>query len=129
MKGLNAPAFFSIQRKEYVYLTKPNPGRHSLERSISLELLARKLNLAGTKRDIKKIIENGMILINGKVIREIKYPIGLNDTVEVAKKYYRYHLPMMSTTRREKIAIDDFHRINKTNQRISLSLMGDSKGK
>ena len=31
MKRLNAPEYFGIHRKEHAYVTKPNPGRHTLE--------------------------------------------------------------------------------------------------
>src|SRR5882762_921170 len=89
IKGLNSPIFFDIPRKEYRYVVKQNPGRHTLSSSVALMLLAQRLNLSSTAKETKKIIKNGLIHVNNKVIRDPKYPVGIGDTIEVPseKKY------------------------------------------
>lgn len=81
MAGLAAPIFFGIQRKHQRYVTKPNPGRHSLERSVPLVLAVKKLGVAGTSADAAGIIKSGIVLVNNIARREPKFPVGLNDVI------------------------------------------------
>ncbi len=84
--------FLGIRRKGSVYVTKPNGGRHTLDKSISLVMLVKRLDIApANNTETERIIRRGLILVNNKVIREPSYPVGLNDIIEVAneKKYYR----------------------------------------
>ena len=111
MKGLNSPKYFDINRKERAYVTKPNPGRHMLESSITLKLLAEKLELGSKNTEAERIIKNGNILVNNKVVKEPKYPVGLNDTIEILneKRYYRIgisRLGQVSITKLEKTDYD-----------------------
>ncbi len=83
MAGLAAPKFFAIKRKEHKYVIKPNAGRHTLDRSISLRLALKKLELAKTASEAWKILKSNNVLVNGKPIQEPKFPVGLNDTIEI----------------------------------------------
>ena len=91
-KSLSAPLFLGIHRKGSVYVTKPNGGRHTIDRSISLVMLVKRLGVApANNTETERVIRRGLILVNSKVIREPSYPVGLNDIIEVAneKKYYK----------------------------------------
>lgn len=88
IKRLYAPKYFAVHRKEYKYVIKQNPGRHTLEKSVALSLLVNKMELAGTRAESKRIIIEGNISVNGKVVREPKFPVGLNDVVSAAKESY-----------------------------------------
>lgn len=94
LKSLNAPLFFGGGRKSLVYVTKPDPGRHTLDSSISLLTLLKRLSIASKSADAKRIINGGLILVNGKKIKERNYPVGFNDTIEVANenRYYRIRI-------------------------------------
>lgn len=81
--GLSAPVFYSIKRKEQAYVAKPAPGRHTGERSIALLLAVKKLGLADRSANARKVIKSGSILVNNRQIKETKYPVGLNDVIEV----------------------------------------------
>jgi small subunit ribosomal protein S4e len=83
MKSLAAPKYFGINRKAHVYIGKPNPGRHSLDRCVSLSLALRKTNIAASTGEAMKIITTGNVLVNNKSIREWKFPVGLNDIIEI----------------------------------------------
>ncbi len=89
MKRLNSPEFFGIHRKERAYITKPNAGRHSLERCIALSLAARKLGLAKTTAEAEKTIKAKVFKVNGKTITEPKYPVGIGDILEGAGESHR----------------------------------------
>ena len=81
IKRLNAPKYFAIHRKEHAYTTKQNPGRHSLEKSVALTVLVEKLGLASNRKDSNRIINEGMVSVNGRKITDAKYPVGLHDVL------------------------------------------------
>ncbi|MDE1833518.1 MAG: hypothetical protein KGH58_03815 [Candidatus Micrarchaeota archaeon] len=83
IKGLNAPRYMAIHRKELRYIVKQNAGRHTLDSSLALILVAKKLKVADNSADARRIIKNGNIMVNGKPVSEPKYPVGLNDVIEV----------------------------------------------
>jgi len=84
LKRLAAPWFYPILRKEYKWVVKPSPGPHSLESSIPLLLVVRDmLRIAQTSREAIKIINDGVIKVDGVVRRSYKYPVGLMDVIEI----------------------------------------------
>ncbi len=83
IKGLAAPKYFGIHRKEFRYVTKPNPGRHTLERSVSVLLAMKKTGVANSTSEAVKILRSGNVLVNNRIIHESKFPIGLNDILEI----------------------------------------------
>lgn len=83
IKRLNAPRFFNIHRKQHVYVVKPNPGRHSLKSCVPLSLAVQKLELAQNASDARQIIKSGAVLVNNTKVKEPKYPVGINDIIEV----------------------------------------------
>lgn len=86
MKSLNSPAYYAISKKHNKYTTKQTCGKHSKERSIPLLLFIRdKLNLSDRKVEIIKIIKQGFIRVNGKIIKDYRFPIGLNDIINIDK--------------------------------------------
>lgn len=100
MKSLAAPKYFGISRKGHVYVGKPNPGRHSLDRCVSLALALKKTNVAASTTEAMKVITTGNVLVNNKSIREWKYPVGLNDIIELKGSGIAF-----------KVGIDDHARI------------------
>ncbi len=94
LKRIAAPASWFIRRKRRygVWITKPSPGPHSIEEAIPLRVLVRDyLGFATTGREADKIIKRGEILIDGRVVKDPKFPVGLFDTVFIPKigKSYR----------------------------------------
>ncbi|MGI0100112.1 MAG: S4 domain-containing protein [Candidatus Micrarchaeaceae archaeon] len=83
MKRLDAPKYFHIHRKENKYVVKQNPGRHTLDKSVALSLAIGKLGMASTRFESDKIIRSGLVKVNGKMVKEPKFPVGLNDMLAV----------------------------------------------
>jgi len=84
LKRLPAPRTWPIKRKEAVWTVKPRPGPHPQEACIPLLVLVRDvLGYAETSREARILIKEGRFLIDGKVRRDPKYPVGLMDVVEV----------------------------------------------
>src|SRR3989344_2204224 len=91
LKRLVAPKTWPIVRKESVFVTKPYP-RARLEYSIPLSILLRDImKLGDTTHEIRKILNEGNVKINGKVRRDLKFPATILDVVEIEKlgKVYR----------------------------------------
>ena len=82
IKGLNAPRYYGVHRKEYAYAAKADAGRHTLQKSLPLSLAIRKLGIAASLKESQRIIRQGNISVLGKVRREPSFPVGISDTIE-----------------------------------------------
>ncbi len=84
LKRKPAPKFWPIHRKETVFTVRPKPGSHPVSRCIPLTLVVRDiLGLAKTRREAKRIISQGEILVDGKVQKEDLFPTGLMDVISI----------------------------------------------
>src|SRR3989344_6113815 len=85
LKRIAAHKAWPIKRKGMKFVAKSSPGPHSLETGIPLSILLKEvLNYAGTTREIKKIISMNDIKIDGKSRKDLKFPVGIFDTIEFA---------------------------------------------
>jgi len=83
-KRETAPTFYVIPRKREVFVTNVSPGPHPKEYSYDpVTLLRDVLNLVYTRREALRVIKDGKLVIDGKVRRNHKFPIGLMDVVEL----------------------------------------------
>ena len=86
LKRLNAPRTWPISRKGTKWVTRQNPGPHKLHESIPLNILLKDLlKYAKTKRDVKRILNNKEVLINKIPRRDVKFPVGIFDIIEIPK--------------------------------------------
>ncbi|MEM2138380.1 MAG: hypothetical protein QW568_04795 [Candidatus Anstonellaceae archaeon] len=84
-----------VERKAVKWLLAPAPGTHKKLESISAGVLLR--DVLGTARNIhevKKLLNAGSLLIDGRKIKEVKFPVGLMDIVAspADNKFYRMSL-------------------------------------
>ncbi|MFP3984837.1 MAG: 30S ribosomal protein S4e [Candidatus Bathyarchaeia archaeon] len=92
LKRKPAPRFWPIHRKEYVWAVKPAPGPHSEKASIPLAIIMREvLGHAKTRKEAKNIISEGKVLVDGKICKEERFPVGLMDVISIpdTKTTYR----------------------------------------
>jgi small subunit ribosomal protein S4e len=92
LKRKPAPRFWPIHRKEAVWIVRPSPGPHSLEKCLPLSLVLRDiLEMAETRKEAKKIIGQGKVYVDGKVRRKDDFPVGLMDVISMPdlNKFYR----------------------------------------
>ena len=92
LKRKPAPKLWPIYRKSAIWTVKPNPGPHSLSRSLPLGLIVRDvLKFAKTGKEAKNIISQEKIKVDGKVRRDERFLVGLMDVVSIVdtKKSYR----------------------------------------
>ena len=84
IKRLAASRYIKVSKKTSAYVAKPLPGRHSGDSSIALvTVIKEKLGLASTSRETRRIMRAGNIIVNGKEIKEEKYPVGYSDTIHM----------------------------------------------
>lgn len=84
LKRHKSPAFWPIHRKSGTWAVRTRSGPHSLETSIPTTVILRdQLNYAVTAREAKSLIKNGKLLVDGKVRKDDKFPVGLMDVVTV----------------------------------------------
>ena len=92
LKRLVAPRSWSISRKQNVWTTRPMPGKHSLEGAIPISTILRDyLDVCDNNREAKFILNSGAVLIDQRVVRKPKSPVGLMDVISLPsmKKHYR----------------------------------------
>ncbi len=84
LKRIAAPKSWKIPRKASVWITNVSPGPHPKERAIPLRILIRDyLHLADNAREADFIIKSGKVLVDGRVRKDPKFPVGLFDVVEI----------------------------------------------
>jgi len=92
MKRLNAPRVVILHRKERAWTIKSSPGSHKIARAIPLGLIIRDyLKLTDSQKETKNVLSNGEVFVDGKKIKNHKYPCGLMDVISIPtlKKDYR----------------------------------------
>src|SRR3989344_1795853 len=73
----------NVLRKNTKYVSKPKPGTHKLEFSLTLGSIIKDLGLAKTTREIKKILNDKEILVDGRRVKERNFSIGFMDVVSI----------------------------------------------
>ena len=84
--------FMPVPRTGTKYMAVPG---HNQRDSMSLILVMRDiLKLVKTKKELKKVLNEKKVLVNGKIVNETNYPLSLYDVLGLpsAKKYYRVRM-------------------------------------
>lgn len=82
-KRLAAPKTWPINRKGIKFITKSMPGPHRLEIGVPLNILLKNiLKYASTTREVKKILNNSEVKIDGTVRKDFRFPVGIFDIIE-----------------------------------------------
>lgn len=92
LKRVAAPVTYRIPRKIYKFAPKVIPGPHAFNESIPVStLLIYVLNIARNIREVKYILRNEYFKIDGKVIRDHRFPVGLMDVIELTptREFFR----------------------------------------
>jgi small subunit ribosomal protein S4e len=93
MKRLAAPRTWDISRKSNRFVFKPAPGPHSISSSYPLGVVIRDLaSLAGLSRELKYMVKNGKVLVDGIERHTPRFPVGLFNVVSVPAEGADYRL-------------------------------------
>jgi len=92
LKRLTIPKSWMVKKKGIVFITKPNPGPHPIKLGLSLGTIMRDmLGIAKNSKEVKKILHDTEVLVDGIKRKELKFPVGLMDVIEFKKsnEYFR----------------------------------------
>ncbi len=94
VKRIAAPKKLMLtDKKEKVFLKKPNPGPHSKHTSMPLVVLLRDiLKVAKNEKEVRAILNDKKVKIDGKVRKDIGFPVGLMDVIDLGNASYRIML-------------------------------------
>jgi len=93
MKRLTAPRSWPVPRKTNIWIAKPSPGPHGIEESMPMVVVLRDvLKLADTAKEARRILTNHDVLVDGRVVTDYAFPIGLMDVVSIPKLNQHYRM-------------------------------------
>lgn len=89
---LAAPKSWLIERKGNKWTIKPSAGPHKITESMPLALILKQIiGCADTTKEAKRVVKEGKILVDKKMIKDYRFPVGLMDVLEIPllKEAYR----------------------------------------
>jgi small subunit ribosomal protein S4e len=91
LKRLTAPTSWQIAKKEETFVVKTCPGPHSASALPLAVWLRDKMGFAGNMKEVKRILGQRQVIVNGKAVTNPKIGLGIFDIVSIPKinKYYR----------------------------------------
>jgi len=108
IKRMAAPKSWAVPRKTSHWVSKPSPGPHCSTESMPLLSVVRDmLKLCDNSREARFIIGSRMIKVDGKVVTDYKFPIGLMDVVTLIKTDQSYRMLIDYKAKLQLVPIDD----------------------
>jgi len=93
LKRISTPAVIPIARKKMLWFKKTGPGPHAKRASASLAYFIRDaLHFAVDFREVKHLIKNGEVAVDGVFSRDEKRPVGLMDVLSIPKLKTAYRI-------------------------------------
>lgn len=90
LKRITAPRTWKILRKTTAFITRPEPGAHSLKTGMPVAVVLRDyLKIAKTMKEARHILASGLVLVDAKKTVNPRLIVGLMDLVTVGEKHYR----------------------------------------
>jgi len=112
LKRISIERSWPLPRKGTKYLLKAHPGKKA-EISMPLGIMIRDvLKLAGTRKEVKSMLHSREISIDGKIITEEKFPVGIFDIMSIKKLGKNF---IVTLNESGKISLDE---ISETHQKI-----------
>lgn len=91
-KRVTVPVSWPIARKTHQWVAKTSPGPHSAGDSMPLVMVIRDLlKLVDNARETKRVLYEGKVLLDGRVQKDYKLPVGIFDIISVPliNQHYR----------------------------------------
>ena len=91
LKRLNAPDSWHIAKKTTKFITKTAPGPHNANAMPIAVWLRDHMNYARNMKEVKQILSQKDVIVNGRPCRDPKMGVGIFDIIAMPKinKYYR----------------------------------------
>lgn len=110
LKRIAAPSTWNIERKTATWITRPNPGAHSLLLGIALDTVMRDMTkVAKTTREVNFIVAAKDVLVDKKRRKDRRFNVGFMDVVEFPeiKESYRILLDFKGRLTAVRIGDDE----------------------
>jgi small subunit ribosomal protein S4e len=92
-KRVTVPRSWPVARKTHKWVAKSSPGPHSSEDSMPLLSVIRDmLKIADNAREVKRILYEGKVLVDGKVVKDHKRPVGIFDVISIPALNRNYRM-------------------------------------
>ncbi len=92
-KRVTVPVSWPIARKTKKWVAKTSPGPHSSEESMPLVTVIRDLlKLTDNAREAKRVLYEGKVLVDGRVQKDYKLPVGIFDVISVPLKNQQFRI-------------------------------------
>jgi small subunit ribosomal protein S4e len=83
-KIMMASRKLKIPRKTNFWSVTPTPATHSKQDSIPLLIVLRDyLKLGDKEREITRILNNNMVKVDGRIVRDRRFPVGFMDVLSI----------------------------------------------
>jgi small subunit ribosomal protein S4e len=108
MKRMTAPRSWSVPRKTAYWVMKPRPGPHGIEDSVPIGMILRDmLGICDNAREAKFVLNSRDVAVDGRVVTDSKFPVGLMDVVTIKKTNQSYRMLMDYKGRLKLSPIDE----------------------
>ena len=110
LKRYFAPKTWNIKRKGIPYITKHSPGTHTIGVSMPLNVILRDiLNYAESNREVKFILENRNVEVDGIRRKDYRFPVGLLDVLSLndTNEHFRIVLDKRGKINLIKIGLEE----------------------
>ncbi|QYZ79092.1 30S ribosomal protein S4e [Methanofollis formosanus] len=94
LKRLTAPMAWQIAKKENTFVTRTCPGPHNAAAMPVAVWLRDVMGLAGNMKEVKRILHQRDVIVNGKPVTDPKIGLGIFDIVSIPKMDKHYRLLM-----------------------------------
>merc|ERR1712093_535680 len=100
LKRLNAPSHWMLDKLGGIFAPKPSAGPHKTRECLPLTLILRnRLKYALNGQEVKAILMQRLVKIDGKIRTDATYPIGFQDVVNIERTDEHFRLMMDSKGR------------------------------
>lgn len=108
MKRMTAPRSWAIPRKVSHWVMKPRPGPHRKAEAMPLAMVLRDmLKVCDNTREAKFIIGGRQVAVDGRIVTDQKFPVGLMDVLTLLKTDQSYRMLLDYKGRLQLVPIDD----------------------
>jgi len=108
IKRIAVPRTWNISKKTTKFITKPSPGAHSLKMGAPLSVIFKDiLKRANTSKEVKNILNNNEILVDGRRRKDLRFVVGVMDTISIPKTKENFRVIIDAKGKLALIKIDE----------------------
>lgn len=107
LKSYFAPKSWKVKKKYVKFISKPNPGPHKIEMSLPLNVIIRDmLGYAKSLKEVKFILQNKNVAVDGIRRRDSRFPVGLFDVLSFNETGEHFRVILDAKGKIELVKID-----------------------